>query len=142
MRREALAGFLAAALVTAACGTKKALPFEPGGGPPSPDATFTRVQSDVFTVSCALSGCHAGSAPTAGMNLSAGFAYGNTVGVPSTERGDLQRIAPGDPERSYLVKKLRGDADIVGSPMPLIGSITAGQRQLVIDWVRRGAPND
>jgi hypothetical protein len=142
MRHEAIIGLLATALVTTACGTKKTLPFEPGGGPPSPDATFTRVQSEVFTVSCALSGCHAGSAPTAGMNLSAGVSYGNIVGVVSTERGDLQRIAPGDPERSYLVKKIRGDADIVGSQMPLIGSITAAKRQLVIDWVRRGAPND
>jgi hypothetical protein len=142
MRHEALVGLLAFALVTTACGTKKTLPFEPGGGPPSPDATFTRVQSEVFSVSCALSGCHAGSAPTAGMNLSAGVAYGNTVSVTSTERGDLKRIAPGDPDHSYLIKKIRGDADIVGSQMPLIGSITAGQRQLVIDWVRRGAPND
>jgi hypothetical protein len=100
------------------------------------------VQSEVFSVNCALSGCHAGTAPTGGMNLSAGAAYGNIVGVPSTERSDLHRIEPGDPNRSYLVKKIRGDADIVGSPMPLIGSLTDAQRQLVIDWVRRGAPHD
>ena len=121
----------------------KPLPTEPdGGGPPSPDATFTRVQTEVFSVSCALSGCHAGSAPAAGMDLSAGASYGNIVGVTSTERGDLKRIEPGDPNRSYLVKKIRGDADIIGSPMPLVGSITPAQRQLVVDWVRRGAPRD
>jgi hypothetical protein len=129
-------------LTTAACGDKKTLPFEPGGGPPDPNATFTRVQGEVFSVSCALSGCHSGASPTGGMNLTAGVAYGNIVRVPSTERADLHRIEPGDPDRSYMVKKLRGDPDIVGSPMPLIGSISAAQRQLVIDWVRRGAPND
>jgi hypothetical protein len=142
MRRVLLIPLLAAALVAAGCGEKKRLPFEPGGGEPPPDATFTRVQGEVFSVSCALSGCHAGGAPTGGMNLSAGASYGNIVMVPSTERSDLSRIEPGDPGRSYLVKKIRGDADIVGSQMPLVGSITAAQRQLVIDWVRRGAPND
>jgi hypothetical protein len=142
MRRGTSIALLAVALAAAGCGDRKTLPLEPGGGPPSPDATFTRVQAEVFSVSCALAGCHSGTAPTAGMNLSAGVSYGNIVGVTSTERGDLHRIEPGDPDRSYMVKKIRGDPDIVGSQMPLVGSITTGQRQLVIDWVRRGAPND
>jgi hypothetical protein len=76
------------------------------------------------------------------MDLSGGASYGNIVGVTSAERSDLKRIEPGDPERSYLVRKIRGDADIVGSPMPLVGSITPAQRQLVVDWVRRGAPQN
>jgi hypothetical protein len=143
MSRGALIVLLGATLAWTGCGNVKPLPTEPdGGGPPPADATFTRVQSEVFSVNCALSGCHAGTAPTGGMNLSAGAAYGNIVGVPSTERSDLHRIEPGDPNRSYLVKKIRGDADIVGSPMPLIGSLTDAQRQVVIEWVRRGAPHD
>jgi len=142
MRKAIILCLGVATLAGVGCGTKKTLPFEPDGGPPSPDATFTRVQGEVFSVNCALAGCHAGNSPTGGMNLTAGVAYANIVGVHSTERADLNRIQPGDPDRSYLVKKIRGDADIVGSPMPLIGSITAAQRQLVIDWVRRGAPND
>jgi hypothetical protein len=143
MRRAFLTALLAATLAWTGCGKMKPLPTEPdGGGPPPPDATFTRVQTEVFSVSCALAGCHAGNAPTAGMDLSAGVAYGNIVGVTSTERADLKRIEPGDPDRSYLVKKIRGDADISGGTMPLVGSITGGQRQLVIDWVRRGAPQD
>lgn len=143
MRPTLLTLFLAATLAWTGCGQLKPLPTEPdGGGPPPADATFTRVQTEVFSVSCALSGCHAGSAPTAGMDLSAGVAYQNTVGMTSTERGDLKRIEPGDPNRSYLIKKIRGDPDITGGMMPLIGSITTGQRQLVIDWVRRGAPQD
>ena len=133
---------LVAALGLTSCGDPKALPFEPGDGEPDPTATFTRVQGEVFSPSCALSGCHAGAAPQAGMDLSAGTAYGAIVGVPSTERPDLSRVEPGDPDRSYLVKKLRGDPDISGSPMPLGGSISSGARQLVIDWVRRGSPRD
>ncbi len=64
------------------------------------------------------------------------------VNRPSTQRPELLRVAPFDPERSYLVKKIRGDPDIVGSPMPAEGSISAEARQLVVDWVRRGAPRD
>ena len=126
----------------AACGSPKSLPFEPGGGQPDPSATFTRVQGEVFSPSCALSGCHAGSAPQAGMDLSPGASYGSVVGVVSVQRSDLARVQPGDPERSYLVKKLRGDPDISGSPMPLSGSVSDEARRLVVDWVRRGAPRD
>ena len=129
-------------LVVSSCGQRK-LPFEPTvGPPPNPSATFTRVQNEVFTVNCAIAGCHAALGARQGMNLSAGAAYGNTVRVPSVERPDLNRIEPGDPDRSYLVKKLRGDPDITGLRMPDGGSLTSADIQLVIDWVRRGAPND
>ena len=113
-------------VLLAGCGDRKTLPTAPAGPAPDPAATFSRVQDEVFTASCALAGCHAGSAPQAGMDLSPGAAYGATVGVPST----------------YVVKKLRGDADIVGSPMPLTGTFTEAQFQLLVDWVRRGAADD
>lgn len=127
----------------AGCGDQKPLPTEPGGeGPDDPTATFSRVQDEVFTVSCAFAGCHAGAAPQAGMDLSAGAAYAATVGVPSSQRPDLARIQPFDPAASYIVKKLMGDPDIVGSPMPLSGGFTQAQFDLLEAWIRRGAPND
>lgn len=128
--------------VLSSCGERKPLPFEPTLPPPDPSATFTRVQNEVFTVNCAIAGCHAALGAREGMNLSAGAAYVNTVRVPSVERPDLNRIEPGDPDRSYLVKKLRGDPDITGLRMPDGGSLTSAEIQLVIDWVRRGAPRD
>ncbi len=141
-RRAARVAALAAALAVGGCGEKK-LPFEPPVSPtPNPSATFTRVQSEVFTPICAVAGCHAAPSPQRGMDLSAGSAYGNIVRVPSVERPDLNRVEPGDADRSYLVKKIRGDADIVGVRMPAAGTLTSDQIQLVIDWVRRGAPND
>lgn len=76
------------------------------------------------------------------MDLSPGVAYEQVVGVASSQQSGLARVEPGDPENSYLVRKLRGDPGISGSPMPLIGSVSEGARQLVIDWVRRGAPKD
>jgi hypothetical protein len=128
--------------VFSSCGSRKPLPTEPTSPPPDPNATFTRVQDEVFTVSCAIAGCHAALGAREGMDLSAGAAYGNIVGVPATERPNLNRIEPGDPDLSYLVKKLRGDPDITGLRMPDGGTITPDEIQLVIDWVRRGAPRD
>jgi hypothetical protein len=133
---------VAAAVVAAACGTRKELPLGPDDGGPDPTATFTRVQGEVFSVSCALAGCHVGAAPQAGLDLSPAVSYASTVRVPSTQRGELARIEPADPDRSYLIQKLRGDAAIAGSRMPLTGSVAAAQVQLVVDWVRRGAPRD
>jgi hypothetical protein len=130
------------ALVAGGCGDKK-LPFEPTVQPtPNPSATFTRVQGVVFTVNCAVAGCHSSLSPQQGMSLAPGSAYANIVRVHSVERPDLSRVEPSSPDRSYLVKKLRGDPDITGVRMPNGSTLTPDQIQLVIDWVRRGAPND
>ncbi|MFI5165206.1 MAG: hypothetical protein ACHQQS_01155 [Thermoanaerobaculales bacterium] len=133
---------IVAAGLASGCGEKK-LPFQPNvGPPPDPNATFTRVQNEVFTANCAIAGCHATLGAREGMSLASGAAYGSIVRVPAVERPDLSRIEPSNPDKSYLVKKLRGDPDITGLRMPDGGSLTAAQVQLVIDWVRRGAPKD
>jgi hypothetical protein len=78
------------------------------------------------------------------MVLAAGRSYAEIVDRASSERSTLDRIEPGDPERSYLVKKLRGDPDIAGSRMPLDrpGGLPQDQIDGIIAWVRAGAPND
>lgn len=130
-----------ALLASIACGTQKS-PTEPADDPPNSSATFSRVQAEVFTPSCALSGCHAGPSPASGMDLGAGRAYGQVVGVAAVGSTRL-RVAPGDVSASYLVSKLRGDATITGSRMPLGGPYLSSDRErLVTDWIRRGAPND
>lgn len=137
---RALFAFGALLLAAAGCGTKKDVtgPSEP----PDPTATFTRIQGEIFTPSCAVSGCHAGASPILGMSLEAGKAYGNLVGVPAVQSSRL-RVEPGLPESSFLVSKITADAGIVGSRMPLGGPpLPAEKQKLVIDWIRRGAPND
>src|SRR5690606_18699824 len=44
---------------------------------------FTFVQEKIFNVSCAVSGCHTGMFPDAGMSLDAGSAHAALVNVPS-----------------------------------------------------------
>lgn len=130
---------LALAGAAVACGTVKS-PVEPTDGP-DPSATFSRVQAEVFTPSCAVAGCHGGSSPQLGLDLSAGKSWASIVNVRSVEATRL-RVAPGDPDASYLVSKVKGDATITGSRMPLGGALTPAEIDLIVDWVRRGAPND
>lgn len=130
-------------LVTTGCGELKS-PTEPLTGtlPPDPTATFTRVQNEVFTPSCATLACHDPLGQQSQMVLSAGRAYANTVGVNSVEMPQLRRIAPNDPSNSYLYRKITG-AGITGDRMPLNQPpLSESQIALVRDWIRRGAPND
>ena len=74
------------------------------------------------------------------MNLSSADAsFQNLVGVASIEVPTIPRVAPGDPDGSYLVQKLEGTAS-VGGQMPLGGTPLD---QAVIDnvrtWILNGA---
>jgi hypothetical protein len=131
-------------LLAAACGSVKS-PTEPLEEPDGGEAlSFARIQSEIFTPSCAKAGCHDAASGAAGLVLAAGRSYGEIVDRPSTEQSSLDRIEPGDPGRSYLVRKLRGDPDITGDRMPLDrpGGLPQEQVDGIIAWVRAGAPND
>lgn len=142
MRRIALALLLA----LASCGKLKELPTDPGGagsgGPIDSTATFTRVQNEIFTPTCALLGCHDPLARQEQLVLSSGRSYAMIVGQPSVERPSLARVAPLDPAGSYLYRKITGSG-ITGDRMPQFASpLSDAQIRLVRDWIRRGAPND
>lgn len=120
-------------------GCEHAEPLEPIPQEP----LFSNIEQDIFALNCALSGCHAGSNPQQGMNLSPGQAYENIVNVASRERPDLLRIDPGNPEDSYLLKKIRGDSDIVGSRMPLgRAPLSSEEIDLIRTWIEEGAQRD
>ncbi len=108
--------------------------------------TFSADVQPIFTLNCALSGCHAGSAPAMGQNLSEGMAYANIVGVPSREVPALNRIEPDEPDRSYLIHKIQGTQSSVGGfggRMPLGGGALADDEIATIRaWVARGALNN
>lgn len=110
--------------------------------PPPAAATFTDIQTTIFTPSCATSGCHSGANPPDGLNLSAGMAYGDIVNVASVQMPSLFLIEPGDPDSSYLVRKIQGTG-IVANRMPLNASpLSQAQIDLVREWVMNGAPNN
>lgn len=126
------------------CGTVKS-PTEPADTPGNvPALTFSQIQTQIFTPTCAKAGCHDASAASEGLVLEAGQAYGNLVGRASTQRSGFARVEPGNPERSYLILKLRGDPSITGQRMPQDGPpyLTNEQIDGIAAWIRAGAPNN
>ncbi|HKQ61369.1 MAG TPA: hypothetical protein VJS92_08745 [Candidatus Polarisedimenticolaceae bacterium] len=110
------------------------------GGAVQSGVTLLDVQVQVFTPHCALSGCHTGPGAPLGLDLSAGAAAGNIVGVASAESPALMRIEPFDAVNSYLYMKVTADPRILGDPMPLTGGpLSASDVQLIADWIGQGA---
>jgi hypothetical protein len=113
------------------------------GPTPNLKPTFASIQSEVLSQRCI--GCHNGSTRflPAVLNLTDGNAYANLVGVSSIQRPALQRVAPGDPDNSYLIHKVEGRAGIGGQRMPLNGTaLTDGQILVIQRWIELGAPNN
>lgn len=132
------------AIFLTACGELET-PTDPGGGGGEPidqSATFTRVQNEIFTPTCARLGCHDTIGQQSQMVLVSGRAYAQIVNVPSVEMPSLRRIQPNDPANSYLYRKITG-AGITGDRMPQsLPPLSDAQIALVRNWIRRGAPND
>lgn len=129
-------------LLTAGCG-ELASPSDPLGGEPiDPTATFTRVQNEVFTPTCATIGCHHPLGQQSQLVLTPDVAYTQSVNRPAVQVAALMRVTPNDPANSYLYRKIIG-AGITGDRMPQgLPPLSDGQIRLVRDWIRRGAPND
>ena len=96
-----------------------------GGGckceaPGCPTVSLAQNIQPIFNRSCAQSAaCHAGGAPVQDLNLQAGQSRSQTVGVKATEtRGEI-RVKPGNPDDSFLVKKIEYPAGTPGDQMPV-----------------------
>jgi predicted small lipoprotein YifL len=113
--------------------------------PPAPQPTTSvtpdSVQS-VFTARCAKAGCHVTGTAAFDEVLEASNSYAAIVNVPSGEKPAFMRIRPFLPDSSYLVKKIRGDGDIIGGRMPADGPpfLTPAESSTVVNWVKNGAP--
>jgi len=122
-----------------------------GGGDPYVEPTptpstfgpnFSEIQSNVFTPTCAVSGCHQGAGAPQGLRLDAVNSYGLLVGVASMEVPALMRVMPGDPTNSYIIQKLEGTAAI-GGRMPLNQpALPATSITTIRQWIADGAIDD
>jgi hypothetical protein len=91
----------------------------------------------IFTPICV---CHVGAAAPLGLVLDTAESIDMLVNIPSAEVPDLFRVEPGNPDDSYLVRKLEGGPNIVGSQMPLGGPpLDQDMIDRVREWIMAGA---
>lgn len=114
-------------------------PYGPGGGngDPAIEPSFASIQEAVFTPICTA--CHVGATAPHGLRLDEANSYGLLVGIPSAQVPTLQRVAPGDPDNSYLIQKLEGTA-AVGERMPAGGApLPQPTIDVIRQWILDGA---
>jgi hypothetical protein len=139
-----------ATLVLAAAGCDEKL-SDVAGPTPNLEPTFSSIQAEIFNktdsagrVACVQCHTNQGRTPAAGMNLTEGNSYAALVnGTSSGKPGEI-RVIPGDPENSYMVRKLEGGPNIVGERMPRTGGpyLTPGQMSIIRRWIALGAQNN
>ena len=138
LRLMRLSLLLTAVLLWASCGGDDSTVGPDGEGEGTlTEATLAQV-SEVFAVSCTISGCHSGGEPAAGLSLEGDFAA-SIVGVASEQRPDLKLVDPGNPNKSYLLIKVRGDDEIVSQQMPPGNPLSAEQVEIIRAWIASGA---
>jgi hypothetical protein len=119
-----------------------------GGGPQVPTVTFGQVQRDVFDRSCTSAACHNSSTRAGGLTLATGESYDALVGVepenPVARTSDQLRVAPSEVDRSFILRKLRGELEPgEGEPMPLgAASLPEETIAMIAAWIEDGALRD
>jgi hypothetical protein len=129
-------------LALAACGgggddaPPPALPTPTGLQP-----TLVSIQANVFTPTCAKSGCHTGAGAPFGLNLDPGSSWANLVNVASPQDMSLTRVIPMDPDGSFLIRKLEATTPIIGNRMPADGPPYLQQAtvDVIRQWIQNGA---
>jgi hypothetical protein len=147
MRFRVLSLLAAAAVFAATAACDESLSDLTG---PTPDLqpTFTSIQKDILSATDssgrpACTNCHNGN-PFVPGNFTGANAYAALVSARSVEKSSLFRVAPGDPDNSYMVHKLEGGPNIVGERMPRGGGpfLSSGQMLVIRRWIAAGAQNN
>ena len=121
------------------------------GPTPNLEPTFAIIQANIFELtdsagrnSCTSCHTNVGRHPAAGLTLLRDVAYDQLVNVNAPQVSSLKRVAPGNPEASYVVHKVDGRPGIVGRRMPFNGPpfMTDGQVLILKRWIELGAPRN
>jgi hypothetical protein len=108
--------------------------------------SMSDIELRILVPRCATAGCHSGSPPAVSPRLEEGASWGAMVDVSSEELPSMDLVETGDPERSYLVLKLRGAAGAQGGSglrmPPSAEPLDEAELTGVETWITGGAPND
>jgi hypothetical protein len=103
------------------------------------------IQVVVFVPACATSGCHDAAVKGGELDMSTAQAsYDGMVNVTAANRvakaNGWVNVVPGDPERSFLMRKLDAPGLGEGDPMPSAAKqLTAPYRDAIVQWIAEGA---
>jgi hypothetical protein len=140
LRVLARAAGLGACALAASCGSGSGYGSGGGGGGGPLTANFSSIQANVFTPICAT--CHAGASAPHGLRLDGSNSYALLVGVPSDEQPSILRVKANDPDNSYLVQKIQGNA-ASGERMPAgMPALPQATIDTIRQWITNGATND
>jgi len=113
-------------------------------------AEFSWLQINVFTPSCAFSGCH--DSPQAPPAPGITFSYDHLVNVPSQLDPSRTLVVPNDVQASYLMLMLGDYPASMSTPpgtVPSVGLMPQGAPRLCCQkldaldrWIQAGAPNN
>ena len=147
MRFRVLSLLVAAAVFAGTAACDEAL-SDVTGPTPNLEPTFSSIQSNILSAGDssgrpACTNCHNGN-PFVPGNFTGANAYAALVSARSFEKPSLFRVAPGEPDNSYMVHKLEGGPNIVGERMPRGGGpfLTGGQMLVIRRWITEGAANN
>lgn len=105
--------------------------------------SFAKDIVPVLKTRCVM--CHLTGQEPGNMKLAPKAAYATLVGVKATETA-LNRVEPGKPDESYLVRKLEGThvaAGGTGERMPTGGApLPPEQMAAIRAWIEQGAQNN
>lgn len=102
--------------------------------------TFGSIQANIFTPVCVQ--CHAGAGAPFGLRLDPANSFALLVGVASGQEPSLLRVAPNDPDNSYLIQKLEGTASS-GEQMPAgLPPLPQADIDVIRQWISDGAMPD
>ncbi len=105
----------------------------------SSDAGNDKLQENVTRIlkkSCSVAGCHRGNYPPLNLNLEKDKFMKSLVNIPSQGIPSLKLVDTNNPEKSYLLMKIKGDASIVGKRMPAGSSpLKESDIKTIEDWV-------
>lgn len=104
-------------------------------------ATWKGVQDHVFTPICTQ--CHIGAGAPLGLRFEEAVSYELLITQrrASVEQPSLLTVEPGNPDGSYLIRKIEGWPSITGGRMPLgLSPLPQDAINTIRNWIAAGAP--
>jgi hypothetical protein len=113
-------------------------------------SSYAKSVQPIFNARC-TPGCHSGSSPQAGLDLSAGVSYANLVNNTASSACSSQvpgvvLVKPGDPQGSMLWRKIANAGDKCFSAMPFgtsgLINVARPDFDTIEKWIQEGALNN